>query len=49
MRKKFEKKMQVSDMIIDFLTNQRDRMIVNLKKRMGNKYNTDYPKEAFYE
>lgn len=45
----FAKEMQVSDMIIDFLTNQRDRMIVNLKKRMGNKYNTDYPKEAFYE
>lgn len=45
----FAKKLQVSDMAIDFLTNQRDRMIVNLTKRINKKYNTEYPKEVFYE
>lgn len=45
----FAKEMQASDMTIDFLINQRDRMIVSLTERIDNKYNTEYPKEIFYE
>lgn len=45
----FAKEMQASDMTIDFLINQRDRMIVSLTERIDKKYNTEYPKEIFYE
>lgn len=46
---KYAKELQVSDVAIDFLSNQRDRMIANLTKRIDNKYNTEYPREVFYE
>lgn len=45
----FAKELQVSNIAIDFLINQRDRMIVNLTKRINYNYNTEYPNEVFYE